>query len=157
MAARQRARLPPTRMLNRGARGPCHRGNNSTGGEGERGCGTPAPTATGDGKVQSGWPEFRFELAGFTSFNGGQIRSKIARNQHVCHKIKILKNHIKGRLSISVPSELCAFVEANHLLLIPLIITHISFWSPDPRIILMKIMDVSADFSSKRDIFYVLR
>lgn len=31
MAARQRARLPPTRMLNRGARGPCHRGNNSTG------------------------------------------------------------------------------------------------------------------------------
>lgn len=36
MAARQRARLPPTRMLNRGARGPCHRGNNSTGGEGER-------------------------------------------------------------------------------------------------------------------------
>lgn len=36
MAARQRARLPPTRMLNRGARGPCHRGNNSTRGEGER-------------------------------------------------------------------------------------------------------------------------
>lgn len=36
MAARQRARLPPTRMLNRGARGPCHRGNNSTGGGRER-------------------------------------------------------------------------------------------------------------------------
>lgn len=59
MAARQRARLPPTRMLNRGARGPCHRGNNSTGGRGrERGCGTPAPTATatGDGEVPPGWP-----------------------------------------------------------------------------------------------------
>lgn len=42
MAARQRARLPPTRMLNRGARGPYHPGNNSTRGRGrERGCGTP--------------------------------------------------------------------------------------------------------------------
>ena len=76
MAARQRARLPPTRMLNRGARGPCHRGNNSTGGEGERGCGNRAPTATGDGEVQPGWPEFRFELVGFSAFNGGHITSK---------------------------------------------------------------------------------
>lgn len=42
---------------------------------------------------------------------------------------------IKGSLGISVPSELCAFVEASHLLLIPLIITHISFLSPDPRIL----------------------
>lgn len=61
MAARQRARLPPTRMLNRGARGPCHRGNNSTGGEWRKrvrereGVATPEPTANGDGKEQPGW------------------------------------------------------------------------------------------------------
>lgn len=54
----------------------------------ERGCGTPAPTATGDGKVQPGWPQFRFELVGFSSFNGGQIRCKMAINQYGGHRIK---------------------------------------------------------------------
>lgn len=41
-------------------------------GERERereGVAPPAATATGDGKVQPGWPEFRFELAGFSSVN----------------------------------------------------------------------------------------
>lgn len=104
MAGRQRARLPPARMLNRGARGPCHRGNNSTGGE--RGCGTPTPTATGDGKVQPGWPGFRFELVGFSSFNEGLITSNTARNQSIGHGIKTKeKNHIKGSFCMSVPSE----------------------------------------------------
>lgn len=84
MAARQRARLPPTRMLNRGARGPCHRGNNSTGrggeGERERVWHPSTHTATGDGEVLPGWPGLGFELVGFSSLNGGQIMRKIARN-----------------------------------------------------------------------------
>lgn len=42
-------------------------GTIAPGREGERGCGTPAPTATEDGEVQPGWPpEFRFELAVFS-------------------------------------------------------------------------------------------
>lgn len=45
-------------------------------GERERGCGNRAPTATGDGEVQPGWPEFRFELVGFSAFNGEHIHKQ---------------------------------------------------------------------------------
>lgn len=100
MAARQRARLPPTRKLNRGARGPCHRGNNSAGGgeEGrerargrDRGCGTPLhPLQPKDGgSVQSGWPEFTVAQVGFDSFNGGHIKRKVAINQRGSHRMEI--------------------------------------------------------------------
>lgn len=74
------------------------------------------------GMVRSslGGPEVGFELVGFGSFNGGQITSRIARNQYVGHRVKIKK----WRFSTSVPSELCSFGEANNLLPISQIITH---------------------------------
>lgn len=133
MAARQRARLPPTRMLNRGARGPCHGENNSTGGRGRETEGVAPRHPLQLGTV-------RCSLGGLSSHFNSQsldllMEGRTVWNQHVCHKMKINKCHIKGSLGISVPSELCAFVEASHLLLIPLIITHISFLSPDPRIL----------------------
>lgn len=38
-----------------------------------------------------GGPEVRFELVGFGSFNGGQITSRIARNQYVDHRVKTIE------------------------------------------------------------------
>lgn len=104
MAARQRARLPPTRMLNRGARGPCHRGNNSTGGAREReGVAPRHPLQPGMVRCSLGGLRSDLNLWGLWLLIGEQITNKTARNQYVGHMIKFLKELIKGR--ISVPSE----------------------------------------------------
>lgn len=86
MAARQRARLPPTRRLNKGARGPCHRGNNSTGGESERGREGVAPQRRGYGAA---WVALSSDL-NLSYFNGGQGSQNVIYYRKVQHHCFLL-------------------------------------------------------------------